>query len=215
MTASSSTDSAFGIVGVAGAQTLVDDEARNDSLLIQQCLLGSDLAWRNFLRKYEPEVIAQMWRFTRDRVVCEELTQDVFVQVYRSLPRFESRGVPVLHWIRRIATHVGYGYWRSQKQHRQQGQVSIEGWDRAVHDPQSVTAEEAAKLLHELLAELPAADRLVLTLHYFESLGTTEISERTGWNRALVKVRSMRARSRLKKLIDRRGLRPVLERTTS
>lgn len=215
MTSSSSTDSALRLVGAAGAEasTAAEGDQDHDLFLVQQCLRGDDLAWRNLLRKYEQEVVRQMWRFTRDRVVCEELTQDVFVQVYRSLPRFESRGVPVLHWIRRIATHVGYGYWRSQKQIRQTGQVSIEGWDRAVRDPEAIAPGEAAKLLHDLLAELPAADRLVLTLHYFENLGTKEISERTGWNRALVKVRSMRARSRLKKTIESRGLRSVLEMT--
>lgn len=67
-------------------------------------------------------------------------------------------------------------------------------------------AEEAARILHDVLATLPPRDRLVLTLQYFEALDTQAIARRTGWSRAMVKVQAHRARAKLGKRLKALGV---------
>jgi len=73
-------------------------------------------------------------------------------------------------------------------------------------DKDVIESSEAAQILHSLLARLPRADRLVLTLMYFDNCGTKEIAARMGWNRAMVKMRALRARRKLKTIAERENL---------
>jgi RNA polymerase sigma-70 factor (ECF subfamily) len=142
-----------------------------------------------------------MWRFSRDRTVHEELVQDVFVEAYLSLGGYGGRA-PFGHWLARIATRVGYSYWKRQARRRRTETYSIEEWDRLRERPaDGVEAVEAAELVHGLLERLPARDRLVLTLRYIDGCSVAETARRTGWTQALVKVQTWRARKKLQKLL--------------
>jgi RNA polymerase sigma-70 factor (ECF subfamily) len=145
-----------------------------------------------------------MWRFSRDPAVCEELVQDVFVEAYFSLKSYRGRA-PLLHWLRKIGVRVGYKYWKEQA--KTKAAVPLQEFD-AIEAEQADTLEpsDAAELLHALLAWLPAADRLVLTLMYFEQCGTKEIAARMGWTRAMVKMRAHRARKKLRTIAESENL---------
>ena len=60
----------------------------------------------------------------------------------------------------------------------------------------------ARELVHKLLGQLKPDDRLVLQLLDLERRSVAEISQTTGWNPSLVKVRAFRARAKLKKLFE-------------
>ncbi len=179
-------------------------EIAGENELIGSCLRGEDWAWAALIRLFEGQVAARMWRFSRDRAVCEELVQDVFVELYRSLPKYQRlEGVPLLHWVQRIATRVGYQYWKKQAL-LNRGRLSLEGFDKPTDaaEPTEDAAAEAAKLVHRVLGMLGPEDRLVLTLAHLEGCDTKQIAQQTGWNRAVVKMRCFRARQRLKALIE-------------
>ena len=79
---------------------------------------------------------------------------------------------------------------------------SLERWDGASEDPvEKMDPAEAADLVHRLLAQLRPRDRLVLTLRYLEGCNVAETAQRTGWTKSMVKVQTMRAKSRLEKLL--------------
>jgi RNA polymerase sigma-70 factor (ECF subfamily) len=69
----------------------------------------------------------------------------------------------------------------------------------------SVEADHAAELLHRLLAQMPPRDRLVLTLRYLDQCDVAETAQRTGWTRTMVKVQTLRARNKLRKLLEQSG----------
>lgn len=169
-------------------------------------LNGDGEAYARVVRQYQDQVAAQMWRFTRDPAILEELVQDVFVEAYLSLKGFRGRA-PFLHWLRRVATRVGYRHWKSQVLKRDREGVLRETNLNLANAPEDPTPSEAAEALYDLLARLPPPDRLVLTLFYFAECDTNEISSRTGWNRTLVKVRLHRARKKLKALLNEAGIR--------
>lgn len=182
----------------------VDNEDRRD---IAESLRGGEDAFARLVRRYQPEIARQMHRFTRDRLQLEELVQEVFVQAYLSLRGFKG-DAPFLHWLRRIATRVGYRHWRRISRERTLNADLRE----SLRNPALARMEdpsEAAELLYRLLEQLPARERLVLTLLYFEECGTREIAERTGWSRPLVKVCAFRARKRMRQMLENAGIEGI------
>jgi RNA polymerase sigma-70 factor (ECF subfamily) len=179
------------------------DTARKDWEAIQASLNGDASAYTEIVQRYEQIIAAQMWRFTRDCNALNELVQDVFVEAYTSLHTFKGQA-PFEHWLRRIATRVGYRHWKHRNRDRERiTQLKQETiTDHAAHAREP---SEAAEYLYTLLERLPPAERLVLTLHYFEELDTEEIGRRMGWTRSLVKVRAFRARKKLKSLLEEAG----------
>jgi RNA polymerase sigma-70 factor (ECF subfamily) len=176
----------------------------SDQAEIEGSLSGDGAAYARLVKRYESDIARQMWRFTRNEEELQRLVQDVFVEAYLSLRSFKSRS-PFLHWLRRIATRVGYRYWKQRDRKRtaleQRADIDID----TLASPEERSPSEAAEYLFRLLERLPADDRLVLTLMYFEECDTREIAERMGWSRTLVKVRAHRARKKLKALLEQAG----------
>jgi RNA polymerase sigma-70 factor (ECF subfamily) len=173
---------------------------------IRASLEGDESAYARLVERYQDRIFSQMWRFTRDPSVQEELVQEVFIDVYRSLKTFRGKA-PFLHWIRRIATRVGYRYWKQEARRRRVEDAVESRLVDAAPSPEEESPSEAAERLHEILGRLRPKERLLLTLIYFEECDTREIAERTGWNVNLVRVGAHRARQKLKKLLEEEGFR--------
>jgi len=198
------------------AEGLLEDRERSgrialventDWLDVTASVKGDEDAYERLVRRYEKPITGLLWRFTRDPVQCEELVQQVFVEAYFSLKTYRG-DAPLLHWLRRIATRTGYRFWRQKAREPQEMPLpdfeimeQIEAEEEERIDP-----AEAAAVLQALLARLPAPDRLVLTLLYFERCGTQEIAERVGWSRAKVKTQALRARRKMKEIAEREHL---------
>lgn len=167
---------------------------------------GNSQAYKQIMDRHQEHIAQIMWKFTRDKRAHEELVQDVFVEAYMSLGSYKAKA-PLAHWLARIATHVGYGYWRGEKKKNKTEYFTFEEWDQIAQDNaiDQVPPQEAGRLLYELLAQLPSRDRLVLTLRYLEQCDVEETARRTGWSQAMVKVQSWRARTKLKKLFEKQG----------
>jgi len=171
----------------------------------QACVAGDQSACAILLKRHEKRIAHLMWRFTRDRNVQAELVQEVFVQAYLSLGRYRPGPAPFEHWLVTIATRVGYQFWKSQAKRAKV--QTLEGMDfPAAREAERIDPSEAAEALHKIFAMLSPADRLVLTLMYFEEAGIEEIAGRTGWNKAVVKMRLYRARQRLRRMIEQRNM---------
>jgi RNA polymerase sigma-70 factor (ECF subfamily) len=174
----------------------VDQRDQGD---IQASLGGDEQAFARLIKRYEQQVADLMWRFTRDAQQLSELVQDVFVEVYFSLPKYRG-DAPLVHWIRKIATRAGYRFWKARS--RRRNVVSIRDYDRAV-EIDATDPSRAAAVLDGLLARLAPAERLVLTLQYLEQLSGDEIARRMGWTKAMVKMRAYRARKKLRQIASR------------
>jgi RNA polymerase sigma-70 factor (ECF subfamily) len=169
---------------------------------IGQTLAGDEDAFRRLIERHEDWVAARMWRFTRDEPTHAELVQDVFVEAWRSLSTYREKA-PFSHWLARIATRVGYRYWKRREKERTRAEHLMQlpepylGEDAGEDD-----VREAAETLYRLLDALPPRDRLVLTLRYVEDLDVRETARRCGWSVSMVKVQTFRAREKLKKLYE-------------
>lgn len=144
-----------------------------------------------------------MWRYTRDPDTAAALVQEVFTEAYVSLGGYRARA-PFIHWLRRIATRTGLRHWKRQARERPFAHPLPEGPGEPAMPP-APEPSEAAEYLFHLLARLPADDRMVLTLHYFEELGMREIADQLGWSLSRTKVRAHRARARLRQMLEEAG----------
>jgi RNA polymerase sigma-70 factor (ECF subfamily) len=153
-------------------------------------------AFERLVRRHQHEIARKLSRFSRHPLVLEELVQETFVQAYFNLHRYRCEA-PFIHWLHRIAVRAGYRYWKTLQAHRRQVPL----------DPEMLAAPTRASgsgdRLEQIMTELSPRDRLVLTLLYLEEQSVEETSSLTGWSRTMVKVQAYRARTRLRKLMQR------------
>src|SRR5262245_47301985 len=72
---------------------------------------GDGEAYARIIRQHQGAIATRMMRFSREPGIVEELVHEVFVEAYFSLSRFRG-DAPLEHWLQRIATRVGYRYWK-------------------------------------------------------------------------------------------------------
>jgi RNA polymerase sigma-70 factor (ECF subfamily) len=182
--------------------TLKLESAKLELEDIRRSRNGDSDAYRRLIERHQEHVGHIMWRFSRDIRVHEELVQDVFVEAYMSLKTYRAMA-PFANWLARIATRVGYRYWKQRERLHETETFRLEQWDRPAETADaSLDATGAGELLHKLMAQLPPRDRLVLTLRYLDQCNVAETAQRTGWTRTMVKVQTLRARKKLKKLFE-------------
>ena len=176
------------------------DTDNDDPADIAAAIAGDGEAYRRLVRRHQTEIARQMRRFSRDPGVLDELTQDVFVEAFQGLRGYRG-AVPWIHWLRTIAVRVGYRYWTSRRERRQEIALSEEDWGKIRGRlPEPTEAVGAADLVFRLLAQLDPSDRLILTLIYLDGCTMAQAAECAGWTVVGAKVRAFRARRRLRKL---------------
>lgn len=186
-------------------------ESDEDDLADMAAVLDGDGdAYARIVERHSVDIQRQMRNFTRDPAAVEELTQDVFVEAYLGLGKFRG-DAPFRHWLARIATLTGYKHWK--KRDREKAKVplseSLEAPEREADSEDR--ADEAARILFELLALLAPDDRMAMTLMYLEKLGQDEIAARMGWSRVMVAVRIYRAKQKLRKIGEKEPWKGRLE----
>ncbi len=180
----------------------MDGISETDLEDIEASLDGEEEAFARIVRRYQGEIAAYMWRFAHDASGCEELVHDVFVEAYLSLGSYKGKA-PFLHWLRKLATRVGYRHWKRLDRERAHPWVPLEEDKLRLVQPHEVDDPAAAsEQIHRLLSHLPPRDHLVLTLLYLEDCTVKEAAELTGWSRAMVKVQAHRARKKLLKFME-------------
>jgi RNA polymerase sigma-70 factor (ECF subfamily) len=188
---------------ISPAMTAVYNADQED---IRESIDGDGDSYARLVNRHQDRVAARMWKFTRDATDHGELVQEVFVQAYFSLKGYRAEA-PFEHWLARIATRVGYKFWKTAARERSIQSLPLEDFENLIAtDPNVMDPENAAEMLHKLLDRLPPRDRLVLSLRYVEECSVEETAQLTGWTQSMVKVQAWRARKKLRKLLEEAGL---------
>lgn len=161
---------------------------------------GDAHAFRRIVERHQQKLARRMRRFARGQPDIEELVQQTFVEAYFSLATY-SAAAPLEHWLNRIATRVGYRYW---KQLARQPTEPLDARHLAAADKGDPAA--ADDLLQFLMNQLSPRDRLVLTLLHLDEHSVQEAANLTGWSQTMVKVQAFRARARLRKILAKQGI---------
>jgi len=166
-------------------------------------------AARELVEHLYPLVIRIVRSHLPRRVAEEDLAQEIFLKMFTRLDQYKG-AVAFSHWVSRIAVTTCIDQLRAQKRQPEfrwadLSEKEAEVLDSVLTSDGEVAANDALasrELLYKLLDQLKAEDRLVLRLLDLEQRSVAEISELTGWNPSLVKVRAFRARGKLKKLFE-------------
>ncbi len=126
----------------------------------------------DLVRENQAMVYSIAYNFLHDGALAEELAQDVFLQLYRSLGKMESRS-HVTHWLRRVTGHRSIDFSRKQGFGRESRLDSSP--EPAVHDtPADPLLRDR---MRKLVASLPPRQRLLVVLRYQEEMEFEEIGK--------------------------------------
>jgi RNA polymerase sigma-70 factor, ECF subfamily len=176
-----------------------------DLALIEDTGRGNPGAFEALVGRYQGPLVNFIARLIRDRYLAEDLTQEVFLRVYRAAPRFQARA-KVSTWIFQIAynlalTEIG----RSRRQQRLREALSLER-EQTAKEPYTGPAAhwEAEEEVVVALALLPENQKAALLLRTHEGLSYREIADILGVSVSGVESLLFRARTTLKRDLARK-----------
>src|SRR6186997_2260262 len=127
--------------------------------LIQQCLAGDQLAWEAIVRQYRRKVFNVAYKFVGKHDEAEDLTQDIFLKIFKSLDTFDRRA-NFQTWLISVSRNLCIDHYRSVRKERQtiDRDVDANELSPAAAEPGPIAALEQrdrVTLLRDALTSLP------------------------------------------------------------
>lgn len=178
--------------------------ADDDGALVARALTGDREAFDALFRRHSDHVYHIVHGVLGDNDLARDVTQDVFVQVYKSLPTFR-RGAKFSTWLYRIAVNRAVDAARAVKRRRWAPFTpGIEHKPDPDGDPaDGIDARDLADRTARVMQEVPPQHRDVLALRYYRELTTEEMADVLGCSVTAAKVRLHRARAKFRECYER------------
>ena len=175
----------------------------DDVKLIHRILSGDDSAFNTLVERHHKGVHALIWRKIGDFHYAEELTQDVFLQVYKKLGTLKDPKC-FTGWLYVIANRLTLNWIQRHKPARQSLEdTPLEEIDESSYthyvtlEREADAAEQNSEIVKKLLEKLPESERTVVTLYYLGEMTVKEIGNFLGVSVNTIKSRLRRGRERL------------------
>lgn len=170
---------------------------REDIACVERALDEDHSAQRVLVKRYQGPIFAYIYRWLRNRADAEDLTQDVFIKMFRALHTY-SRKSSFRAWLYRIARNRVIDYLRRKKPAAVDINVVVvkDGNPTPIQVHERTSEQE---MLTKVIETLPPLYREVLLLRHRDELSYEEIVEMTGIALGTIKARLHRARHMLKK----------------
>jgi RNA polymerase sigma-70 factor, ECF subfamily len=148
-----------------------EQEQRMEAAL-QQTRCGDHQAFAQIVREHQAMVFSIAWHFLPDKSLADDLAQEVFLELYRTLSEIRS-AAHLTHWLRRAAVHRCLDQGRRGRVRRE---VAL---DSAPEPAGTYKPEDSflAERLRSAVADLPEKQRIVVLLRYQEDLEPAEIAD--------------------------------------
>ncbi len=174
---------------------------------------GDEGAFQELFEAYKAQLLNYIFRFCQDRRVAEELTQEVFIRVYRSASSYRPEA-KFSTWIYRIATNMclnemrssRYQYERTLKDHNTDNhnyQLEVLAGDSRPKTDEKMAEDERNQVVRDAIAALPEKQRLALILSVYEQCSYKEIGLRLKCSEGAVKSIIHRAKLSVKTILQR------------
>jgi len=169
-------------------------EAREERSLVERSIAGDAIAQRDLFRRERRKVHATLYRILGSNLSMDDLVQDVFIEVFKSLHTF--RGEALLStWIDRCTAHIALSYLR--KKRPKLIELGEETPSAASSPEESVLLREAARRLYAELDQMDPTLRLAITLHVIDGRPVAEVASIMDASVVATKTRVWRARRHL------------------
>ncbi len=187
----------------------------DEAALIDRCLSGDDTAFDQVVERYQDMVYNLAYRLLGGDEEAFDLSQEVFLQVYRKLDTFRQ-DASLRTWIYRIVINRAKNrqrWWRrrlaemtaltlEEVERVPNGQLSIGLNGKGVSPDEALQRKELGDILDEAIERLPFEQRTALVLRDIEGLSYEEIAETLSLPVGTVKSRIARARGTLREKLD-------------
>jgi RNA polymerase sigma-70 factor (ECF subfamily) len=169
--------------------------------LIEQCLAGDQAAWDLIVRQNWRKVFNVAYKFVGKHDEAEDLTQDIFLKIFKALASFDRRA-NFQTWIISISRNLCIDHYRSVRKERQTIAREVDTTDlqpaSSDRGPyQAAEHQDLRGLLRLALQKLPLTLRTAVILRDLQELSYQEIADRLGLPEGTVKSRINRGRIEL------------------
>lgn len=182
----------------------------DDLELVDKLRGGDDEAFRIVVNKYQQLVLNCSYKFLRDRVLAEDITQEVFIQVFESIGSFRA-DAKLSTWIYRIAVTKSLNQIKHMKRKKRLGVlVRLLGAgqvEKQLSSPENegpdkeMENRERARILHWALQKLPENQRIAFTLSKYDEMSYAEIAQVLSTSISSVESLIHRAKTNLQKIL--------------
>ncbi len=166
---------------------------------IEQGACSGEKAFIQIVDQYKGYLMAVILPVVRDREQAQDVLQDTFCQIYRSLPQFQGGNLKI--WLSRIAVHKAVDWQRRQERLRRELTAAAPGEQKpgAARSAEDEFFHREEKLrLAAVLNNLPPPYRLTLTGYFLEGKSYRQLADEAGVTVKTVESRLYRARRILK-----------------
>jgi RNA polymerase sigma-70 factor (ECF subfamily) len=186
-----------GVNTIMGAAPALDLDAQ----LMLRVREGDEESFRVLLEKYRNPVIRFVYRMVQDQAVAEELSQEVFLRVYRARGTYEPTA-RFTTWLFRIATHLALNSLRDARKEQQQQRLDDERdgdmpvrevADRKPSVEQRMVAETRLREVRDAIGLLPEKQRAAVLMHKYEEMEYAQIANVLECSESAVKSLLFRA----------------------
>ena len=169
--------------------------------LIQRCLQGDQAAWEEIVRQYRRRVFNVAYKFVGAHDAAEDLTQDIFLKIFRSLDTFDRRA-NFQTWLISVSRNLCIDHYRSVRKERETINRDVDASELSPlsREPGPVAALEQrdrVALLRQALASLPDTLRAAVVMRDIQERSYQEIAEALDLPEGTVKSRINRGRTEL------------------
>ena len=196
-------------------QVILDD-SQLTSALVKRCIAGDSYAWEEIVRANNRRVYNICYRFTNSTDDAEDLTQEVFIKVYRTLASYDLEKGAFTTWLTTVTRNLLVDHFRRSKQDRMTDSIDTNAQndddsptlgdtiqDRSATPDESFAAKQKQKLVQEALQKLSPDLREAVILRDLQDMDYKEISAALKVPEGTVKSRINRGRTELARVLSR------------
>ena len=189
---------------VRGGGNLMEGSLDPDFSLVSRCLRGDEPAWEELVRLHTRRVYGLCFRFTGSGSEAQDLTQEVFLRVFRTLKTFRSTEGSFATWLARVTRNLLIDNYRRTRQERvtdsieeQLPMIEEAGGAASVRPDHALAGREASEILQATLLKLSPDLREAVILRDLQEMEYREIAEVLRIPEGTVKSRINRGRAEL------------------
>ena len=184
-----------------------------DRTLVERCLRGDSAAWEDLVRQHSRRVYGLCYRFTGRDSEAQDLTQEVFLRVFRTIRSFRSTEGSFGTWLARVTRNLLIDHYRRTRQERVTDSIEEQlpmleeaGAAASARPDHGVAGREASEILQATLQKLSPDLREAVILRDLQEMEYREIAEVLAIPEGTVKSRINRGRAELGRLLRKQKL---------
>jgi RNA polymerase sigma-70 factor (ECF subfamily) len=192
------------------------EDAQLAALLVRRCIAGDSSAWEELVQRHHRRIYNICYRFAGSADDAQDLTQEVFIKIYRTLGSFDTERGAFMTWVTTVTRNLLVDHFRKTKQDRMTDSLDAAPSEHEdamplseqIHDqsaPPDARAQsaEVGEAVHKALQKLSPDLREAVILRDLQDMDYREIATVLKVPEGTVKSRINRGRAELARLLQR------------